>query len=143
MNSGEHREGAWPPFPNICGMRGSLELEVSIFREARGDMGTGGRNLGPQCSDSAEGWKCHLIQETQVTSGIGTWHCCDGSGHASILDHCHGGLQGQKQSRLPCRPCLLALIGPGEKAHTSDLKCSHFTYMAMLMGATARVGSGG
>ena len=38
------------------------------------------------------------------------------------------------KSRLPLSSCLLALIGPGEKAHTSDLKCSHFTYMAMLMG---------
>lgn len=27
-----------------------------------------GEEIGPHCLESAEGWKCHLIQETQVTS---------------------------------------------------------------------------
>ena len=89
------------------GMRGSLELEVSIFRENERRYGHRGGNLGPHCSDSAEGRKWHLIQETQVTSRIGPWHCYDGSGHVSILDHCHAGIQGQKLKESPS-PVILS-----------------------------------
>ena len=98
VQGGEH---SFLSLAHHIGMRGSLELEVSIFRENERRYGHRGGNLGPHCSDSDEGWKCHLIQETQVTSGIGPWQCCDGSGHASILDNCHGGIQGQKLKESP------------------------------------------
>lgn len=96
MNSGEYREGSTDSFPSPSYWNeGLLRTGVSIFRENERRYGHRGGNLGPHCSDSAEDWKCHLTQETQVTSGIGPWCCCDGSGHGSILDHCHGELQGQ------------------------------------------------
>lgn len=63
------------PLAYRIGMRGSLELEVIIFRENERRSGHWGGDLGLHCSDSAEGWNCHLIQEIQVISGIGLLGC--------------------------------------------------------------------
>lgn len=97
MNSGEQRERAQTPsLSHHIGMRGSLELGVSICRENERSCGHWGGDVGPHRPENAEGWKCHLIQETRVTSGIGPRGHGDGSGHGFIFRVIILGLQGQE-----------------------------------------------